>query len=130
MFSELAKIILRAAVGIVFVYHGAQKLFGAFGGSGMEAFAKYLQSLGVPYPQVGAYLSGGAEFFCGLALILGLLARWATLPLLVDMAVAIVTVHGSHGFNIVHKGYEYNMVLIAALLSILLTGSGKYSLKN
>lgn len=96
----------------------------------MEPFAKYLQSMGVPYPEASAYLSGGAEFFCGLALILGLLARWATLPLIVNMTVAIVTVHGSHGFNIAHKGYEYNMVLIAALLSILLTGSGKYSLKN
>lgn len=129
-FPDLAKIILRVSVGSVFVYHGAQKFFPIFGGPTLSGFTNFLKSLGIPFPEVSAYLSAGAEFFCGLALIIGLLARWAAIPLIFNMAVAITFVHFQNGFNISSKGYEYNMVLIAALLSIFLTGSGKFSIKN
>ncbi|MFQ5672366.1 MAG: DoxX family protein [Nitrospinales bacterium] len=129
-FPEAAKIILRVSTGVVFVYHGVLKLFAPFGGAGMAGFTRYLKNLQIPYPEISAYLAAGAEFFCGLALILGFLARWATIPLIATMAVAIVAVTGRNGFDIVNSGYEYNMILIAVLVSILLMGSGKFSLKD
>jgi len=129
-FPEAAKIVLRVSVGAVFVYHGVLKLFAPFGGAGMAGFTRYLKSLGIPYPEISAYLAAGAEFFCGLALVLGFLARWATLPLIVTMAVAIAAVTGHNGFNIANSGYEYNLVLIAVLVAILLNGSGRFSLKD
>lgn len=123
---DLAKLLLRISIGGVFVYHGAQKLFGAFGGHGIKGFTGYLQSMGMPFPALNAYLAGGAEFFCGVAVMLGFMARWAAIPLIITMVVAIVLVTGAKGF----EGYEYNLVLIAALATIFFQGSGKWRLKN
>ena len=115
---------------MVFIYHGSQKLFGIFGGSGVGGFTQYLQSFGIPYPQVNAWLAGGSDFFCGLALFFGLFARWAVFPLISNMGTAIFYVMGKNGFNIIQKGYEHNMVLIAVLTVIPLVGSGRYSIKG
>lgn len=122
---ELPKVVLRVPVGAVFVFHGAMKVLNGVGG-----FASYLSTLGVPYPQIVSYIVIAAEFFCGLALIFGIFARWATLPLIATMVVAIAKVTGKHGFNMADNGYEYNMVLIACLLVILAQGSGKWSIRN
>ncbi len=129
-YPDVAQLILRVIVGVVFVFHGAQKLFGAFGGPGIKGFTGYLTSLNIPFPEINAYMAAGSEFFCGLALILGLWARWAVLPLMVTMIVAIVTVHGPNGFSISNKGYEYNLVLMAALAAIFLKRPDKWSLKE
>ena len=128
-YPGLAILILRVMVGVVFVFHGAQKLFGAFGGPGISRFGGYLQSLGIPFPEVNAYMAGGAEFICGLALIAGVWARLATLPLIFTMIVAIVTATGENGFNIGNDGFEYNLVLIAALMAIFLQNADKWSAK-
>ncbi len=122
---ELPKIILRVPVGAVFAFHGTLKVLNGIGG-----FISYLSALGVPYPQIVSYLVIATEFFGGLALIFGIFARWATLPLIATMAVAIIKVTGKHGFNITDNGYEYNMVLIACLVVILAQGSGKWSIRN
>ena len=98
-FPETAKLSLRIPTGIVFTYHGAQKLFGAFGGSGISGLTGYLNSLGIPYPEISAYLAGGAEFFGGLALIFGVWARLASLPLIFTMGVAIAFATGKNGFS-------------------------------
>ena len=129
-FPEMAKTILRVSTGSVFLYHGALKLFAPFGGKGMAGFTGYLNSLGIPYPEINAYLAAGSEFFCGLALIFGFLSRWATVPLMITMGVAIATVTGKNGFNIVNKGFEYNMILIVVLMSIFLAGPGRFILKE
>ena len=129
-YPEMAKLILRLSVGWVFIYHGSQKLFGGFGGPGVEGFGKWLSSIQIPYPEVSAWLASGSEFFCGLALVLGIYARWATLPLIVVMLVAIIYVHGANGFNISQKGFEYNFILIAALLTIFLQGPGKWGIRS
>ena len=129
-YPGLANLILRISVGWVFIYHGSQKLFGVFGGPGVSGFAKWLSSLQVPYPEVSAWMASGAEFFCGMALVLGIYARWAALPLIVVMLVAIIYVHGANGFNIAQKGFEYNFVLIAALVTIFLQGPSKWSLRS
>src|SRR5262245_28453314 len=89
---DLALLLLRAMAGAVFVFHGSQKLFGAFGGHGIDGFASNLQQLGVPMPVLAAYLSGCTEFFGGLALFLGLAVRFVSLPLAFNMFVACFTV--------------------------------------
>jgi putative oxidoreductase len=129
-FPDLSKLLLRLAAGASFAFHGSQKLFGAFGGSGIGGFTKFIGSLGIPYAEVNAWLAAGTEFFCGIALIVGFFARLASIPLIIVMGVAIYSVTGGKGFNIVDGGFEYNAVLIALLLSIFLSGSGKYSIKN
>jgi len=126
----LAGLVLRVMVGVVFTYHGSQKLFGAFSGPGVKGFAGYLQSLGLPWPEVSAYLASGAEFFCGLALILGVWVRLAAIPLIITMIVAIASATGKNGLNIVNGGYEYNLVLIAALISMVLQRGDKWCLKE
>ncbi len=91
-------------------------------------FTGYLTKLGIPFPALNAYLAAMTEFFGGFALLLGAFARWASLPLIFTMLVAIATATGPNGFNIVNGGFEYNFVLIAALAAIFLMGPGKWSL--
>ena len=129
-YPNLANLVLRLMVGVVFVFHGGQKLFGAFGGPGIKGFTGYLQSLGIPFPEVNAYMASGAEFFCGLALILGLWVRLAAIPLIITMMVAIATATGKNGFSIVNSGYEYNLVLIAALMAMVLQKGDKWCLRD
>ena len=123
--SELPKVVLRIAVGTVFLYHGIMKVL-----NGIEGFATYIRALGIPFSPIISYLVVTAEFFGGLMLIAGFYARWATLPLIATMIVAIVKVTGKYGFNVFDKGYEYNMILIACLVAILIQGSGKWSVRN
>ena len=73
--------VLRIFVGVIFAAHGAQKLFGMFGGYGLAGTAQYMESLGLAPGQLMAILAGGTEFFGGLALIIGLLVRPAALGL-------------------------------------------------
>ena len=129
-YPAIASLILRVSVGWVFIYHGLQKSFGLFGGSGVNGFGKWLLSIQVPFPEINAWLASGTELFCGIALVLGVYARWAALPLVVVMLVAIIYVHGPNGFNIMNKGFEYNFVLIAALLTIFFQGPSKWSVRS
>ncbi len=128
-FPEIAILVLRISVGIVFIYHGSQKLFGVFGGHGMEGFIQYLTQLKVPTPEINGWLAALTEFFGGLALAIGFYPRWAALPLIGVMLVAIILVTGANGFNAGNKGFEYNFILIAALLAVFLQGSGKWVIK-
>ncbi|MEB0108835.1 DoxX family protein, partial [Pseudomonas sp. MH9.3] len=81
--------ILRIFVGVIFAAHGSQKLFGWFGGGGLAGTAQFMESVGLAPGTLMALLSGGTEFFGGLALIIGLLARPAALGLSVLTLVAI-----------------------------------------
>jgi putative oxidoreductase len=114
---------LRSVLAAVFVYHGAQKLFGAFGGPGLEGAAGFMGSLGIPFPLVSAALAGATEFFGGLALAAGLFARLAAVPMVFTMGVAMVTAHS--GFDASQGGIEYPLTLAAALASIALQGPGR-----
>ncbi|SHN17337.1 putative oxidoreductase [Pseudomonas asturiensis] len=120
--------ILRVIVGIAFIAHGSQKLFGAFGGYGLEGTAQYMESLGLTPGYLMALLSGGAEFFGGLGLLLGLLARPAAALVTVLLLVAIFTVHISHGFFMANNGYEYALALLGGALAVLIEGAGRLSL--
>ncbi len=117
-------IFLRLAIGIMFTFHGSQKLFGAFGGYGIHGFTEGLAGMGIPFPQVSAYLAGGAEFFGGILLILGLLTRLAAIPLLAVMLVAIFKAHWANGFSMQNGGFEYPFVISGGLLLLLIEGAG------
>ena len=84
--------VLRVFVGIIFAAHGSQKLFGWFGGGGLAGTAQWMESIGLAPGTLMALLSGGTEFFGGLALIVGLLARPAALGLSFTLLVAILSV--------------------------------------
>ena len=118
---------LRIPVGIIFVAHGAQKLFGAFGGYGLESTGQFMASLGLTPGYLMALLAGSAEFFGGLALILGLLVRPAAATLVFAMLVAIFSVHIDKGLFMANNGYEFALALLAASLSLLISGAGRLS---
>ncbi|CAI2717987.1 Membrane protein, distant similarity to thiosulphate:quinone oxidoreductase DoxD [Nitrospina watsonii] len=126
-YPEIGLLVLRLSVGLIFTYHGSMKLFGA---GGVEGFATVLVELGVKSPSINAWIVALTEFLGGLALMFGVYARWAALPLIFIMLVAILTVTGSNGFNIGNKGFEYNFILIAALSAIFLTRSEKWHIKQ
>ena len=118
---------LRLPLGIVFVAHGAQKLFGAFGGYGLEGTGQFMASLGLTPGTLMALLAGSAEFFGGLALLLGVLVRPAAAALAFAMLVAIFSVHIGKGLFMANNGYEFALALLAASVSLLISGAGRLS---
>lgn len=123
-----APFVLRLIAGIIFVAHGAQKLFGWFGGYGLQGTGQWMDSIGLAPGFLMALLAGSGEFFGGLALIIGLLVRPAALVLAVAMAVAIFSVHISNGLFMANNGYEFALTLLAISLSLLISGAGRGSL--
>lgn len=121
-------LVLRVPVGIIFVAHGAQKLFGAFGGYGLEGTGQWMASIGLNPGYLMAVLAGSAEFFGGLALIVGLLTRPAAAVLAFTMLVAIFSVHIDKGLFMSNNGYEYALALLAASVALLFSGAGRLSL--
>lgn len=126
--SGLGPLVLRLAVGVIFAAHGAQKLFGWFGGYGLEGTGQFFGSIGLNPGTLMALLAGAAEFLGGLALVVGLLVRPAAAALAFTMLIAILAVHAGKGFFADHGGYEYALALFAASLSLLATGAGRFSL--
>lgn len=118
---------LRVPVGVIFAAHGAQKLFGWFGGYGLEGTAGWMDSIGLSPGMLMAFLAGAAEFFGGLALIIGLLTRPAAAALSIAMLVAIFAVHFANGLFMANNGYEFGLALLAASVSLLFSGAGKLS---
>ena len=118
---------LRVAVGVIFIAHGAQKLFGWFGGYGLEGTGQFFGSIGLSPGYLMALLAGAAEFFGGVALVAGVLVRPAAAVLAFTMLIAIFAVHFSKGFFLDKGGYEYALALFAASLSLLFSGAGRYS---
>jgi len=118
---------LRIPVGIIFVAHGAQKLFGAFGGYGLEGTGQFMDSIGLNPGYMMALLAGSAEFFGGLALLFGLLVRPAAATLAFAMVVAILAVHIDKGLFMANNGYEFGLALLAASVALLISGAGRLS---
>lgn len=123
-----AALALRLAGGVIFAAHGAQKLFGWFGGYGLEGTGQFFGSIGLNPGYLMALLAGAAEFFGGLALIVGLLVRPAAAALAFAMLVAVFAVHFSKGFFLDKGGYEYALVLLALSVSLVFSGAGRASL--
>lgn len=116
---------LRVPVGIIFMAHGAQKLFGWFGGYGLEGTGQWMASIGLGPGVLMAFLAGSAEFFGGLFILLGLLTRPAAAALAVTMLVAIFAVHFENGLFMSNNGYEFGLALLAASVSLAFSGAGK-----
>ncbi|WP_249931258.1 DoxX family protein [Ramlibacter sp. 2FC] len=125
--DRAAALALRVPVGLIFAAHGAQKLFGWFGGYGLEGTGQFFGSIGLNPGVLMALLAGAAEFFGGLLLVLGLVVRPAAAALSFTMLVAILSVHIGKGFFLDKGGIEYALALFAASLSLLLSGAGRAS---
>jgi putative oxidoreductase len=118
---------IRIGAGLTFAAHGSQKLFGWFGGYGLEGTAGWMESIGLAPGILMAGLAGGAEFFAGLLLVVGLLVRPAALVLAVTMLVAIITVHLENGFFMATNGFEYALVLLVISATLVIRGAGSAS---
>ena len=117
--------ILRIVVGIVFIVHGAQKLF-VFGIGGVTgAFAQ----MHIPLPMIAAPVVAIVEFVGGIALVLGFFTRIAAILIAIDMAGAILFVHGKNGFFL-PMGFEYAFALLGACVALAVAGPGEYSVDN
>ncbi|PLW69591.1 oxidoreductase [Pseudohalioglobus lutimaris] len=119
---------LRIGAGVIFAAHGAQKLFGWFGGYGLQGTGEWMASIGLEPGVLMAAMAGSAEFFGGLALILGLLLRPAAVVLALTMVVAIVTVHLSNGLFMANNGYEFGLALLAVSVGLAIRGAGSASI--
>lgn len=124
-----AVLALRISIGIIFAAHGAQKLFGWFGGYGLEGTGQWMASIGLAPGYLMALLAGSAKFFGGLALIIGLLVRPAAAVLAIAMLVAIFSAHIGNGLFMSNNGYEFGLVLLAVSVSLLLSGAGSASIE-
>jgi putative oxidoreductase len=127
---DVSLLIIRLAVGGIFMMHGSQKMFGAFGGPGLKAIVEMFG--GGPL----GYLVSIGEFFGGVGLVFGFLSRFSAASLIVIMSGAIVMVHGKNGFFLgkgpdsllKDAGFEYCIALIGLLLPILICGPGRLSI--
>jgi putative oxidoreductase len=128
--NSIANLALRLPVGIILAAHGSQKLFGTFGGYGLEGTGQWMESIGLAPGFLMALLAGSAEFFGGIALILGLLTRPAAVVSAFTMIIAIVTVHGSNGLFMSNNGYEFALSLLAITVALAIQGGGKYSIDS
>ncbi len=126
--ESFAPLVLRVPAGIIFMAHGAQKLFGAFGGYGLEGTGQWMASIGLEPGYLMALMAGSAEFFGGLAILIGLLVRPAAAALAFAMLVAIFAVHIGHGLFVSNNGYEFALSLLAIAVSLLISGGGNLSL--
>lgn len=128
MMMALSLLLLRLVIGLIFVGHGAQKLFGIFGGHGLAGTTQFMSQLGLHPAKGWAIIAALAEFVGGLLLALGLFTPLASLFIIGVMLVAITRVHWNKGFWSSQGGYEYNVVLIALAVVLGLLGAGAYSL--
>lgn len=120
--------IIRVVTGLFLMPHGAQKLFGWFGGGGLSGTAGFFgQNLGLEPGMFWAVVVGGTEFFGGLSLAVGFLTRPWALAVAAQMAVAALLVHWGNGFFWTSGGYEYPVLWGVIAVAIALRGGGRFS---
>jgi len=125
--SPYAELAVRAATGLFLMPHGAQKLFGLFGGYGLEATGQFFATkLGMPASM--ALIAGLIEFFGGLLLAVGLATRIAAGLVAGMMAVAVLQVHLANGFFWTDMGFEYPLLWGILALSYVVRGGGRKSI--
>jgi putative oxidoreductase len=127
---SLALLGLRLVIGLTFSAHGAQKVFGAFGGHGIDGTAGFFEQIGLRPGKLHAWVAGATELFGGLAIALGLVTPIGAAALIAVMAAAVLTVHLKNGFFAGNQGYEFNLALAAALFALAGIGAGDWSLDN
>lgn len=127
LLTDLGLLLLRLIVGVVFVYHGGQKIFGEtwFDGKGMGAFTETLRGLQIPNPVIMAWVAAISEFAGGILVLIGFFTRLAAVPLIVTMGMAIYHVHPEQFSG--PEGMEFPLTLAVVLIAILLSGPGRFS---
>ena len=125
---DIGLLLLRVTLGLTLAAHGSQKLFGWFGGYGLQGTGQFLEGLGFRPGRRHALVAGLVEFGGGLLLAAGFLTPLGAALIASVMLVAIVTVHMKNGFFVTAGGYEYNVILAASALAIAFTGPGALSL--
>ena len=123
--EDIALFALRLVVGLLFIGHGTQKLFGWFGGYGIKGTGGWLESIGVKPGVPFAFVAGASEAIGGLLLVLGFALPVAAVLLGAAMLVAIFKVTGANGLWITQNGFEYNLVLLVLVVSLAFTGAGR-----
>ncbi len=126
----LGLLILRVVIGLTVAAHGAQKLFGWWGGPGMTTWTGAMTRMRIRPAVPWAWISALAELLGGLALAVGLLSPLGSFGVIGSMLVAVALAHWSKGFWVGKGGYEFNLSLLAAALALALTGPGAYSLDS
>ena len=132
---SVALFLLRIILGVVFFAHGAQKVFGWFGGYGLSGTVGYFKNV-VHVPTLLAYLGPFVEFVGGIALLIGVFTKVAALGIFIMMLVATLKVHLPMGFFLSGKGdgkgqgYEFSLTLAVISLVLVLLGGGFYSIDH
>lgn len=116
--------LLRVVVGVIFVMHGWQKL-----SMGFHNVGQFLGSLGIPLPTLAAVVLTIIELLAGIALIVGVVTRYAAALLAIDMLVALITFHVKNGF-FVPNGIEFPLLLLSANITSILSGAGALALST
>jgi putative oxidoreductase len=124
---DIGTVALRGVVGPLFVGHGTQKLFGWFGGHGLEGTAGFFENIGLRPGRRNAIAAGAAEALGGLLLTLGAFTPLAATMISSTMITAVRKVHGPNGPWVTQQGYEYNAVLVAAMADLVEHGPGRPS---
>ena len=128
MLLDTGLLILRLVLGVVFVGHGAQKLFGWFGGGGLKGTTGWIGSMGIRPAWFWAFMASISEFGGGVLLLLGFLNPLGSLGVTAAMLMAIAKVHWTKGFWSAKGGYEFPLINLAAALAIGFIGAGAFSL--
>lgn len=130
LIMDVALGLLRGGLGVDFVAHGSQKLFGAWGGFGMSGTAKFFDTLGAHPGMFWAVIAAIVEFGSGVAMLLGVFTRLAGIGIAVDMLLAIALYNAGHGFftETPTDGWEINYLIICMALAVTLLGPGRYAL--
>lgn len=125
---DLALLIARVAIGLGFAAHGAQKLFGWFGGYGLKNTGEFMVTLGFPQGRLFGAAAAVAETASGVLVAIGLLWPLGPALMIVMMLTAALTVHVKNGFFNMSNGYELPLVYAMSALVLTFTGPGAYSL--
>jgi putative oxidoreductase len=119
--------ILRAVLGSILIVFGAGKLFGMFGGMGLEGTVKMVEGLGIGSPVVVATVWAVVEFTGGICILLGILSRWAAAVVFILLFIYLLKVDLAYGFILRNKGLEFTLLKLAACTPLILLGGGNWS---
>ncbi|UCC94602.1 MAG: DoxX family protein [Candidatus Omnitrophota bacterium] len=130
LLTDTALLVLRLTLGAIFVAHGLQKLFGIFGGSGIQGFAGMLAQINFSPSVLWAWIVALGETIGGGFLIAGILPRLSAALIGMIMIVAILMIHGPKGFFAMRGGFEYQLLILAVCVLFVLVGAGRFSVYN
>ena len=128
MMIALGLLILRLVVGLTLAGHGAQKVFGWWGGPGIGGWTAGMTRMRMRPPVMWAWLSALSELVGGILVAFGFLSPLGNFAIVASMLVAIALVHGRNGFWNSNRGFEFNLSILGAGIALALTGPGTYSL--